>query len=178
MATDPDCDRIGLAAPKRRPARGEWEDAFNGNQICALLCRLRAGDQPGASLTGDNFVIVTTLVTTTDGHAGGSPTTYGVKTITDLLVGFKWIAGAIDEHGPEKFLYGCEESHGYMTGTYARDKDGAVAAMLACELAAKLKAEGQTLHTRSWKTCSGSTAATPSGLVNVQMPGSEGMANG
>ncbi len=54
-----------------------------------------------------------------------------------MLVGFKWIAGAIDEYGPEYFVFGTEESHGYMAGTYARDKDGALASMLLCELAAK-----------------------------------------
>ena len=48
--------------------------------------------------------------------------------------------------GRSDFVYGTEESHGYMAGTYVRDKDGAVASMLLCELAAKLKAAGQTLH--------------------------------
>ena len=69
-----------------------------------------------------------------------------MRTIGDLLVGFKWIAQAIDEFGPDLFVYGTEESHGYMAGSYVRDKDGAVASLLLCELAAKLKAAGQTLH--------------------------------
>ena len=68
------------------------------------------------------------------------------ETNGDLLVGFKWIAQAIDQYGPDLFVYGTEESHGYMAGSYVRDKDGAVASMLLCELAAKLKAAGQTVH--------------------------------
>ena len=59
-----------------------------------------------------------------------------IRTFGDLLVGFKWIAGVIDDEGPEWFLYGTEESHGYMAGSYVRDKDGAVASLLLCELAA------------------------------------------
>ena len=53
--------------------------------------------------------------------------TQWIAHIGDLLVGFKWIAQAIDQYGPDLFIYGTEESHGYMAGSYARDKDGAVA---------------------------------------------------
>jgi phosphoglucomutase/phosphomannomutase len=91
------------------------------------------------------------------------------------LVGFKWIAGAIDEFGPEYFVYGTEESHGYMAGSYVRDKDGAVASLLLCELAAKLKAAGQSLHEKLdalfWQH-----GVHAERTVSVQMPGSEGMA--
>src|SRR5262249_21375453 len=68
-----------------------------------------------------------------------------VKTYGNLHVGFKWIGQQMDAAGPDKFVFGCEESHGYLVGQYARDKDGAVAAMLMAELAAKCKAEGKTL---------------------------------
>jgi phosphoglucomutase/phosphomannomutase len=98
-----------------------------------------------------------------------------VRTIGDLLVGFKWIAKAIDEFGAEFFVYGTEESHGFMAGTYARDKDGAVASLLLCELAAKLKEAGQTLHEKLdalfWQH-----GVHVERTVSVQMPGSEGMA--
>jgi phosphoglucomutase/phosphomannomutase len=97
-----------------------------------------------------------------------------VRTIDNLLVGFKWIAGAIDDNGPEWFVYGTEESHGFMAGTHNRDKDGGVAAMLLCELAAKLKAKGQTLHEKLdslfWQH-----GVHAERTVSVQMPGSEGM---
>jgi phosphoglucomutase/phosphomannomutase len=116
--------------------------------------------------------IVQTLVTTQLVRRIGD--SYGVRTIEDLLVGFKWIAGAIDEFGPELFIYGTEESHGYMAGTYVRDKDGALASMLLCELAAKLKAAGQTLHEKLdalfWQH-----GVHVERTISVQMPGSEGM---
>ena len=59
-----------------------------------------------------------------------------MRTSGNLLVGFKWIGGVIDEEGPDQFVIGCEESHGYLVGQYARDKDGAVACLLMSELAA------------------------------------------
>src|SRR4029077_18161600 len=116
--------------------------------------------------------IVQTLVTTQMVRRIGD--SYGVRTIGDLLVGFKWIAQAIDQFGPDLFVYGTEESHGYMAGSYARDKDGAVASMLLCELAAKLKAAGQTVHEKLdalyWQH-----GVHAERTVSVQMPGSEGM---
>ena len=71
---------------------------------------------------------------------------YGVETHGNLQVGFKWIGKEIDDAGPELFVFGCEESHGYLVGTHVRDKDAAVAAMLLAELAANCKAAGKTLH--------------------------------
>lgn len=168
IATDPDCDRIGLAAPLE--AGGEWK-TLNGNQICALLTDYALETHRG-SLTPDHFVVQTLVTTQLVRRIADS---YNVKTVGDLLVGFKWIAQAIDEYGPEKFVFGCEESHGYMTGTYARDKDGAVAAMLACELAATLKAKGETLH-QKLESLFWQHGCHAERLVNVQMPGSEGMA--
>ena len=168
VASDPDCDRIGLAAPISTGSE-EWQ-TLSGNQIGALLADFVLETRKG-SLTPENFN-VTTLVTTQLIRRIGDA--YGIKTVTDLLVGFKWIAGAIDDNGPDRFIYGTEESHGYMAGTYSRDKDGAVAAMLACELAAKLKSEGKTLHEKLedlfWQH-----GAHAERTLNVQMPGSEGM---
>ena len=71
---------------------------------------------------------------------------YGVETMGDLLVGFKYIGGVLDRRDPAKFVLGAEESYGFLAGSHARDKDGAVAAMLLAELAARAKAQGQTLH--------------------------------
>ncbi|MEM8865738.1 MAG: phospho-sugar mutase [Planctomycetota bacterium] len=169
IATDPDCDRIGIAAPTE--FGGDQWQTLTGNQICALLTDY-ALQSRGSNLSADNFVIQTLVTTQLVRRICES---YGVKSVGDLLVGFKWIAQAIDEHGPDKFVFGSEESHGYMTGTYARDKDGAVAAMLACELAATLKAEKQTLH-QKLESLFWQHGAHAERLVNVQMPGSEGMA--
>ena len=168
VASDPDCDRIGLAAPLE-PGSQEWA-TVSGNQIGALLADYVLETRQG-SLTPEHFNIITLVTTQLTRRIGDS---YGVRTVTDLLVGFKWIAGAIDENGPERFVFGTEESHGYMAGSYARDKDGAVAAMLACELAAKLKSEGKTLHQKLddlfWQH-----GCHAERTLNVQMPGSEGM---
>lgn len=168
LATDPDCDRIGVAAPLTMQPGSDWR-TLTGNQIGGLLadyvCETR-------KLSPEKFQ-VTTLVTTRLVHRIGE--SYGIKTIGDLLVGFKWIAQAIDDYGAENFLFGAEESHGYMAGTHVRDKDGAVAAMLACELAAKLKAESKTLHEKLddlfWQH-----GVHAERTVSVMMPGSDGMA--
>ena len=143
IVTDPDADRIGCAAPVSFKDDAEWK-IFNGNQLCAMLgaYRLESLQQAG-QLTDQSFQI-TTLVTTRMLERIGE--SFGVSTRGDLLVGFKWIAGAIDEGGPEHFVYGTEESHGFMISDYCRDKDGAVASMLLAELAARLKADGRTLH--------------------------------
>src|SRR5262249_55632312 len=80
----------------------------------------------------------------------------------------------IDEVGPDRFVFGTEESHGYLAGTYARDKDASVAAMLLAELAAKEKKSGQSLHEKLdalyWQF--GYHAESQ---ISVTMPGSEGM---
>lgn len=168
VATDPDCDRIGLAAPLE-PGGAAWR-TLSGNQIGALLADYLLEARKG-SLTAEHFNVITLVTTQLTRRIGDS---YGVRTITDLLVGFKWIAGAIDDNGPEKFIFGTEESHGYMAGSYVRDKDGALAAMLACGLAAKLKAQGKTLHQKLddlfWQH-----GCHAERTLNVEMPGSDGM---
>jgi phosphoglucomutase/phosphomannomutase len=172
VATDPDCDRIGCAAPVRFSAGAPWH-TFTGNQLCALLADYVLENHRNAGqLTSQNFIVQTLVTTQLVRRIGDS---YGVRTVGDLLVGFKWIAKAIDDFGPDFFVYGTEESHGYMVGTYARDKDGAVASLLLCELAAKLKETGQTLHEKLnalfWQH-----GAHAERTISVQMPGSEGMA--
>jgi phosphoglucomutase len=172
LATDPDCDRIGCAAPLTMRKDAAW-NTLTGNQLGALLADYVLENRKQSSRISPQHFIVTTLVTTRMVRRIGD--SYGVRTIDDLLVGFKWIAQAIDQFGPELFIYGTEESHGYMAGTYVRDKDGAVASLLLCELAAKLKAAGQTLHEKLdalfWQH-----GVHAERTVSVQMPGSEGMA--
>ena len=132
--------------------------------------RLESLQQAG-QLTDQSFQI-TTLVTTRMLERIGE--SFGVSTRGDLLVGFKWIAGAIDEGGPEHFVYGTEESHGFMISDYCRDKDGAVASMLLAELAARLKADGRTLHdfleSLYWQH-----GYHLENLTTIYMEGSEGM---
>ena len=171
LATDPDCDRIGCAAPLRFKKDSPWH-TLTGNQLCALLADYVLETRKKAGTLSPQHFIATTLVTTQMVRRMGD--SYGVRTVGDLLVGFKWIAQAIDQYGPDLFVYGTEESHGYMAGSYVRDKDGAVASLLLCELAAKLKAAGQTLHEKLdslfWQH-----GVHVEKTVSVQMPGSEGM---
>ena len=171
LASDPDCDRLGVAAPVTTDPAGEWR-TFTGNQIAVLLADyLLEQKSQGGGLSPDNFIVQTLVTTQMVRRVGDS---YGVKTVDNLLVGFKWIAGAIDEFGADKFIYGCEESHGYMAGSYVRDKDGAAAALLMSCLAAKLKAEGKSLHEKLddlyWQH-----GYHREDLVNQQMEGSAGM---
>lgn len=172
LATDPDCDRMGCAAPVTLDPSGPWR-TFTGNQLCGLLADFvleRAKSRQG--LTKDHFV-VTTLVTTR--LVRRIAEAHGVRAIDELLVGFKYIGGAMDEHGADKFLYGCEESHGFLVGQYARDKDGAVACLLMAELAAHVKAARQSLH--EWlEAIYWRFGYHDERLINVQMEGASGMA--
>jgi phosphoglucomutase/phosphomannomutase len=101
---------------------------------------------------------------------------YGVRCEGNIHVGFKWIAGLMDACGPDDFAFGTEESHGFLVGQYARDKDGPVACLLMCQLAADLKAAGLTMHQRLDQLMV-EHGCHLEDLINVQMEGSEGMAN-
>jgi phosphoglucomutase/phosphomannomutase len=172
LATDPDCDRMGCAAPISKHRKHQWT-TFGGNQLSALLtdyvCRTR---QAAGQLTSEHFV-VTTLVTTP--LVRRIATSYGVRTIDNVHVGFKWIAQAIDAHGSDRFLFGTEESHGFLIGQYVRDKDGAAACLLMAELAAQVKAEKQTLMDRLESLYWGHGYHAERQL-NLFMTGSAGMA--
>lgn len=170
LATDPDTDRVGCAAQVK--AGGEWQ-TFTGNQIAALLADYVLERRKAAgSLTPQHYVVKTLVTTDMVRRIADS---YGLRTIGDLHVGFKWIGRAIDAEGPDGFVIGCEESHGYLVGTHARDKDANVAAMLLAELAAREKAAGRTLHQKLdalyWQH-----GCHVERLLNQSLPGSEGMA--
>jgi len=143
LASDPDCDRLGAAAAVTLDRNADWR-TFTGNQLASLLCdHVLATRAAAGTLRGDDHV-VTTMVTS--GLVRRIGESYGAAVIDMLQVGFKWIGKTIDEIGPERFVYGCEESHGYLAGTHVRDKDASVAALLLAELAAKLRAVGRSLH--------------------------------
>lgn len=143
FGTDPDSDRIGVVV---RNAEGEYI-VLNGNQTGCLLCEyiLRKSKENG-TLPNDG-VIVKTIVTTETVREIAKD--YGVETI-DVLTGFKFIGDQIkgfeNQGRTERFIFGLEESYGYLKGAYARDKDAVVAAMLICEAAADYKAKGMTLY--------------------------------
>ncbi len=171
MATDPDCDRLGCAAPVSSEPGAPWATP-TGNQIAALLTDyLLSARQQAGTLTPDHYVVKTLVTSELMRRVADG---YGVQTAGNLLVGFKWIGGEMDRRGPEHFVFGAEESYGFLAGDYARDKDAAVAAMLLAELAARLKTEGRTLCEALDELfrrhgCHGEKT------ISIQMPGEQGM---
>ena len=145
LATDPDCDRMGCAVPRTKNRAGEW-GTFTGNQLCALLTDFVCEQRKKAGTLSKDHFLVTTLVTTPMIRRIGD--SYGIQTRDNVHVGFKWIAQEIDAGGPDKFVFGTEESFGFLIGQYVRDKDGAAACMLMAELAAATKASGKTVFDR------------------------------
>lgn len=141
LATDPDCDRVGIAVPD-----GDDYALFSGNEVGAMLLeyiceqRIKKGTMP------KNPVAVKTIVTTDIVNLIGKE--YGIE-IIDVLTGFKFIGeqiGLLEAKGEEnRYVFGFEESYGYLSGTYVRDKDAVNASMLICEMAAYYRTQGITL---------------------------------
>jgi phosphoglucomutase/phosphomannomutase len=143
LATDPDCDRVGCAAPVSVRPGAEWK-TLTGNQIGSLLADYLLDEGQKAGTLAPEHYVVKTLVTTELMRRIADH--YDVETVGDLLVGFKYIGGVIEDRDPAKFVVGAEESYGFLVGAHARDKDAAVASMLLAEIAARAKAEGLSLH--------------------------------
>lgn len=143
FGTDPDSDRIGVVVRKND---GDFV-VLNGNQTGALLCEFILKKRKEAATLPFDGAVIKTIVTTEMVRAVAQR--YGVETI-DVLTGFKFIGEKIKEFelekSPDKFIFGLEESYGYLKGSYARDKDAVVASMLVTELAAELKTQGKTLY--------------------------------
>jgi phosphoglucomutase/phosphomannomutase len=143
MGTDPDADRLGCVAKRIVNGAAVWEP-MNGNQIGALLCYYVLDElQRQGRLPADALVMRTTVTT---GLIDRIAEQFGVGLITDLLVGFKYVGNVLKHlDDPDRFVFGTEESHGYLSRPYAHDKDGANAALLLAEVAARMKAEGHDL---------------------------------
>lgn len=141
IATDPDADRMGVAV---RDSEGDYV-FLTGNQIGALLLNSLLKDKSDRDIMPGNGVILKTIVTSELGRAIADK--YGVKTM-DVLTGFKFISEKIlefEKTAESTFLFGYEESYGYLIGDFVRDKDAAQASVLIAEVAASYKANGQTL---------------------------------
>lgn len=143
LATDPDCDRVGVVV-----ADGSGSFVrLSGNEVGALLldyiCKKRVENRTMPL----NPVFMKSIVTTE--LAERIADCYGIRTI-NLLTGFKYIGeqiGVLEQNGEkENFVFGFEESCGYLSGIYVRDKDGVGAAFLICEMAAYYKKFGKTLY--------------------------------
>lgn len=132
VATDPDCDRVGVMAKK-----GDEFVLITGNQLGILFTDYIAGRTENP----ETKTMVTSVVSTP--MVNRMAESYGIG-MRRTLVGFKYIGEQIDLL-KDGYMFGFEESNGYLVGQYARDKDGVVAAKMACQMAAYYKAQGRTL---------------------------------
>ncbi|WNS76707.1 phospho-sugar mutase [Bacillus sp. DTU_2020_1000418_1_SI_GHA_SEK_038] len=142
IATDPDADRLGIAV---RNQSGEFV-LLTGNQTGALLMHYILSQKKEKNILPINAVVLKTIVTSELGRKIAS--SFHTDTV-DVLTGFKFIAEKMKEYeetGEYEFLFGYEESYGYLIGDFARDKDAVQAALLAAEAAAFYKKKGMTLY--------------------------------
>lgn len=142
LATDPDCDRVGIAVPDEK---GGYV-LFSGNEVGAMLLEYICSERTRLGTMPKNPVTVKTIVTTDIIMKIAEK--YGVELI-EVLTGFKFIGeqiGILEKKGEEnRFIFGYEESYGYLAGSYVRDKDAVIASMLICEMAAFYRTRGISL---------------------------------
>ena len=141
LATDPDCDRVGIAVPD-----GDNYALFSGNEVGAMLLEYVASQRKEKGRMPQNPLAVKTIVTTD--ITAKIAEKYGVE-LVEVLTGFKFIGeqiGFLEKKGQQdRYIFGFEESYGYLAGGYVRDKDAVVASMLICEMAAYYRAKGKSL---------------------------------
>ena len=145
LATDPDCDRVGIAV---KDDNGEYV-LLSGNETGMLLLDYICAQRSKQGRMPEDAVVVKTIVTID--MAERIAQKYGVKTI-NVLTGFKFIGeqiGYLEKEGKESsFIFGFEESYGYLSGSYVRDKDAVDGAFLICEMFAFYKTQGISLLER------------------------------
>lgn len=166
ITTDPDADRLGVVA---QDTDGAYK-LLTGNQTAALATYYVASK-------GEKGFVVRTIVTTDLLDAIAED--FGLTIYNNILVGFKYVAQIIREKqddGNETFLIGGEESYGMLKGSYCRDKDAAVAALLLCELASELKDQGKSLIWQLNELYKKYGVFTET-LSSIQYPGADGFAN-
>ena len=141
LGTDPDADRVAIAVPC-----GDGYQKLSGNELGCLLLDYILKARSAQNNIPEGAITVRSIVSSP--LADQIAKHYGV-TMKAVLTGFKYIGGEIlelEQNREEyKYIFGFEESCGYLKGTYARDKDAVVASMLVCEMAASLKKQGKTI---------------------------------
>ncbi|MBQ7964712.1 MAG: phospho-sugar mutase [Ruminococcus sp.] len=142
LATDPDADRVGIAV---KDYDGSYR-LLTGNETGAMLTEYILRSRTEAGTLPKDPIIVKTIVTTKLINAICNKYNAELK---NVLTGFKYIGEVIlnleKDNEEERFVFGFEESYGYLSGSYVRDKDAVVASMLICEMAAYYKKQGKTL---------------------------------
>ena len=142
IATDPDCDRVGVAV---KTTSGDYA-LLTGNQIGGMLTNYIIEGQKEENKLKDNSVLIKTIVTS---EFGADIAKANDVEVMNVLTGFKFIGEKIksfEENNDKTYLFGYEESYGYLVGTHARDKDGVVASVLISEMAAYYYSKGMSLY--------------------------------
>lgn len=142
IATDPDCDRVGVAV---KTTSGDYA-LLTGNQIGGMLTNYIIEGQKEAHKLRDNSVLIKTIVTS---EFGADIAKANNVEVINVLTGFKFIGEKIksfEEKSDNTYLFGYEESYGYLVGTHARDKDGVVASLLISEMAAYYYSKDMSLY--------------------------------
>lgn len=142
LATDPDCDRVGIAV---KDGNGGYK-LMSGNEVGAMMLNYLLSQKKEKGLLSENSIAVKSFVSTDLAEVIAKK--YNC-TLKNLLTGFKYIGELITQleaqGRADDFVMGFEESYGYLAGTHARDKDAVVASMLICEMAAYYKTKGKSL---------------------------------
>ena len=142
LGTDPDCDRVGVVV---KNAEGEYV-VLTGNQVGALLTNYILDTLKKKNGLPENGVVIKTIVTSKMGEKIAK--SYGVD-VMDTLTGFKFIGekmGQFEKTKSNTYIFGFEESYGYLAEDFVRDKDGVSSSMLICEMAAYYKSKGMSLY--------------------------------
>lgn len=142
IATDPDCDRVGVAV---KTTSGDYA-LLTGNQIGGMLTNYIIEGQKEENKLKDNSVLIKTIVTS---EFGADIAKANNVEVMNVLTGFKFIGEKIksfEKNNDKTYLFGYEESYGYLVGTHARDKDGVVASLLISEMAAYYYSKGMSLY--------------------------------
>lgn len=142
FGTDPDCDRIGLVV---KDSSGEYK-VLTGNQTGLLLTHYVLSSLKETNKLPQNGVVIKTIVTTEGARSIAED--FDIE-LMDVLTGFKYIGEKIREFedaGNKTYLFGFEESYGYLAGNFVRDKDAVIASMLVCEMCLYYKEQGKSLY--------------------------------
>lgn len=170
FGTDPDCDRIGAAV---KDDTGKYK-VLSGNMMGMLLSHYILSSLKEKDKLSKDGAIIKTIVTTE--MTAKIAKKYGVE-IIDVLTGFKYIGEKIkefEEKGDKTYLFGFEESYGYLAGTFVRDKDAVIASMLICEMALYYKKKGLNLY-KALMNLYEEYGYYKEELVSIKLEGKEGV---
>lgn len=169
IGTDPDCDRIGAVVQQ---GQGEYK-VLTGNQVGALLSHYILSALKENQQLPANGAIIKTIVSTD--MIKPIADKYGIE-VMEVLTGFKYIGeliGNFEKTKANEFLFGFEESYGYLSGDFVRDKDAVIAAMLVCEMTLYYKSKGKTLY-EALMDLYNEFGYFKESLISIELKGKEG----